>query len=82
MQVITAYAASHKRGADAPCQGRNPRLVLLSEGGDDEITLKEYRLSRTYRALTTHLSRTYHALNFACNFVGIIYIVYNTGVLL
>ena len=26
----------------------------------------------------THLSRTYHALNFARFFVGIIYIVYNT----
>ena len=26
----------------------------------------------------THLSRTYHALNFARVFVGIIYIVYNT----
>ena len=41
-------------------------------------TLKDPRKPRTYRVLMTHLSRTYHALNFACYFVGIIYIVYNT----
>ena len=42
-------------------------------------TLKGHRKPRTYRVLTTHLSRTYHALNFARYFIGIIYIVYNTG---
>ena len=42
-------------------------------------TLKDPRKTRTYLALITYLSRTYHALNFACYFVGIIYYVYNTG---
>ena len=41
-------------------------------------TLNGPRKPRTYRVLMTHLSRTYHALNFAFNYIGIIYIVYNT----
>ena len=46
------------------------------------FTCRRYRKSRTYRALMSHLSRTYHALKFAGVFVGIIYIVYNTGELM
>ena len=42
------------------------------------FTCRRYRKSRTYRVLIAYLSRTYHALNFADVFVGIIYIVYNT----
>ena len=41
-------------------------------------TLNGPRKPRTYRVLMAHLSRTYHALNFAFNYIGIIYIVYNT----
>ena len=41
--------------------------------------LNKPRKPRTYRVLMTHLSRTYHALNFAFNYIGIIYKVYNTG---
>ena len=45
---------------------------------DPEKTLSEARKPRTYRVLISHLSRTYHALNFARVFVCIIYVVYNT----
>ena len=55
-----------------------PDLEYCRMTNHKQIISTRDRKSRTYHALISHLSRTYHALNFACIFVGIIYVVYNT----